>query len=100
MYRPMWRRILFLNCNIRSLHFSSVLNKYVIANEFQNKKGKNYSKIWTWCGNPKDTPVAVDLPELSDLTNIEGIDSVKVNGETKLLFTADEGNEKKNKPAK
>lgn len=100
---PVFGKPIFLDLNgggIRSLHFSSALNKYVIANEIPNEKGKDYSKIWTWSGNPQDAPVALDLPELSDLKNIEGIDSVKVNGKAKLLFTADEGNEKKDKPAK
>lgn len=100
---PIFAKPIFLDLDgggIRSLHFSSALNKYVIANEIPNEKGKDYSKIWTWSGNPAEKPVAMDLPELSDLKNIEGIDSVKVNGKAKLLFTADEGNEKKSKPAK
>lgn len=100
---PIFAKPIFLNLDgggIRSLHFSSVLNKYVIANEIPDDTGKDYSKIWTWNGNPKAAPVAMHLPELSDLKNIEGIDSVKVNGKAKLLFTADEGNEKKSKPAK
>lgn len=100
---PVFGKPVFLNLGgggIRSLHFSTVLNKYVIANEVPDAKGKDYSKIWTWSGNPKDAPVPVDLPELSDLKNIEGIDSVKVNGVPKLLFTADEGNEKKEIAAK
>ena len=101
--KPIFGEAIFLDLDgggIRSLHFSSVLNKYVIANEIPDEKGKDYSKIWTWSGNPNDKPVPIDLPELSDLKNIEGIDSVKVNGQAKLLFTADEGNEKKQKPAK
>lgn len=100
---PIFAKPIFLDLDgggIRSLHFSTALNKYVIANEVQNEKGKDYSKIWTWSGNPKEAPIAIDLPELSDMKNIEGIDSVKVNGVAKLLFTADEGDEKKNKPAK
>lgn len=95
---PLFGKTIFLNLGgggIRSLHFSTVLNKYVIANEIPDDKGKDFSKIWTWSGNIKDAPVPINLPELSDLKNIEGIDSVKVNGEPKLLFTADEGNEKK-----
>ena len=101
--KPVFGKPIFLDLDgggIRSLHFSSALNKYVIANEIPNEKGKDYSKIWTWSGNPNQDPVPLDLPELSDLKNIEGIDSVKVNGKAKLLFTADEGNEKKSKPAK
>lgn len=100
---PIFGKPIFLNLEgggIRSLHFSTILNKYVIANEVPDAKGKNYSKIWTWSGNPKDAPVFIDLPELSDLKNIEGIDSVKVNGVAKILFTADEGDEKKEIPAK
>ena len=100
---PIFAEPIFLDLDgggIRSLHFSSALNKYVIANEIPDEKGKDYSKIWTWSGNLKEAPIAIDLPELSDLKNIEGIDSVKVNGVSKLLFTADEGNEKKKKPAK
>ena len=100
---PEFAAPIFLNLGgggIRSLHFSSALNKFVIANEVTNDKGKDRSKIWTWSGNPKDAPIGMHLPELSDLKNIEGIDSINVNGVEKLLFTADEGNEKKNKPAK
>lgn len=100
---PVFGKPIFLNLGgggIRSLHFSTVLNKFVIANEIPDDKGKDFSKIWTWSGNPKDAPVPVNLPELSDLKNIEGIDSVKVNGVPKLLFTADEGNEKKEIAAK
>ncbi|WP_352336661.1 DUF3616 domain-containing protein [Psychrobacter sp. 16-MNA-CIBAN-0192] len=100
---PVFGKPIFLNLGgggIRSLHFSTILNKYVIANEIPDDKGKDFSKIWTWSGNPNDAPIPVNLPELSDLKNIEGIDSVKVNGVAKLLFTADEGNEKKEIPAK
>ena len=100
---PVFGKPVFLNLGgggIRSLHFSTVLNKFVIANEIPDEKGKDFSKIWTWSGNPKDAPIPVNLPELSDLKNIEGIDSVKVNGVAKLLFTADEGNEKKEIAAK
>ncbi|WP_182406157.1 hypothetical protein [Psychrobacter sp. GP33] len=100
---PVFGKPIFLNLGgggIRSLHFSTILNKFVIANEIPDDKGKDFSKIWTWSGNPNDAPIPVNLPELSDLKNIEGIDSVKVNGVAKLLFTADEGNEKKEIAAK
>ena len=100
---PIFGKPIFLNLEgggIRSLHFSTILNKYVIANEVLDAKGKHYSKIWTWSGNPKEAPIFIDIPELADLKNIEGIDSVKVNGVAKLLFTADEGDEKKEIPAK
>ena len=100
---PVFGKPVFLNLGgggIRSLHFSTILNKFVIANEIPDDKGKDFSKIWTWSGNPNDAPIPVNLPELSDLKNIEGIDSVKVNGVAKLLFTADEGNEKKEIAAK
>ena len=100
---PIFGKPIFLNLGgggIRSLHFSTILNKFVIANEIPDDKGKDFSKIWTWSGNPNDAPIPVNLPELSDLKNIEGIDSVKVNGVAKLLFTADEGNEKKEIAAK
>ena len=100
---PEFAKPIFLDMDdggIRSLHFNSDLNKYVIANEVENKKGKNRSKIWTWSGDAKDDPVLMDLPELDDLRNIEGVAAVTVNGQKKLLFTPDEGVEKKEKPAK
>ena len=100
---PKFAKPIFLDLDdggIRSLHFNSDLNKYVIANEVENKKGKNRSKVWTWSGDAKDDPVLIDLPELDDLRNIEGIAAVTVNGQKKLLFTPDEGVEKKEKPAK
>lgn len=100
---PVFAKPVFLDLEgggIRSLHFNRDLDKYVIANEVENKKGKNRSKIWTWSGNPKEDPILMDLPILEDLKNIEGIAAVTVNGKKKLLFTPDEGVEKKEKPAK
>ncbi len=100
---PVFDKPIFLNLDgggIRSLHFNNDLNQYIIANEVANKKGKNRSKIWTWSGNAKEDPILMNLPELKDLDNIEGIASVTINGRKKLLFTPDEGVEKKEKPAK
>jgi hypothetical protein len=40
------------------------------------------------------------LPEIINLNNVESIDSITVNGESRLLIMSDEGNVKKDKPAK
>ncbi len=99
---PKFAKPIFLDMDdggIRSLHFNQDLNKYIIANEVENKNGKNRSKIWTWSGNAKENPTLMDLPILEDLKNIEGIAAVTVNGKKKILFTPDEGVEKNEEPA-
>lgn len=80
---------------IRSLHFDKVLDKFIIANELEDEEGDKFSQIWTWSGDAQDEPVAMNLPELTDLKNIEAISTIDVDGESKLVFMADEGDAKK-----
>ena len=45
-------------------------------------------------------PEPVALPDIINLNNVESIDSIVIGGEPRLLLMSDEGNEKKNRPAR
>lgn len=80
---------------IRSLHFDKALDRFIIANELEDEEGDKFSQIWTWSGNAQDETIPMDLPQLLDLKNIEAISTITVDGESKLVFMADEGDAKK-----
>ena len=42
----------------------------------------------------------MDLPDIINLNNVESIDSITINGESRLMLMSDDGNEKKGRPAK
>jgi hypothetical protein len=85
---------------IRSLSYDPVLNTFLIVNEISGHEGKLYSQLWSWSGDPDAQPEPVALPEIINLHNVESIDSITINGESRLLIMSDEGNVKKQKPAK
>lgn len=85
---------------IRSLNYDPVLSQFLIVNEVENSKGKKYSQLWAWSGEAEDSPEAVSLPEIINLSNVESLDSIIIGGESRLLLMSDEGNIKKNRPAK
>ncbi|MDO1508801.1 MULTISPECIES: DUF3616 domain-containing protein [unclassified Neisseria] len=85
---------------IRSLNYDPVLKAFILTNEVKDEDGTKFSQFWTWSGDPKDEPKPVDLPNLRHMTNVEAIDSVKVNGQPRLILMSDEGDAKKNLTAK
>jgi hypothetical protein len=84
---------------IRSLTYDPVLDSFLIVNEISGPKKKTYSQLWSWSGEPGAQAEPVALPEIINLHNVEAIDSVTVNGESRLLMMSDEGSVKKGKPA-
>jgi hypothetical protein len=85
---------------IRSLSFDPILGRFLIVNEISGHEGNLYSQLWSWSGEPDAQPEPVALPEIINLHNVESIDSITINGESRLLIMSDEGNIKKEKPAK
>ena len=85
---------------IRSMNYDPVLKSFILANEVKDDDGTKFSQLWTWSGNPNDAPKAIPLPNLRYLSNVEAVDSVVINGQHRLLLMGDEGDAKKNLPAK
>ncbi|MDO5639096.1 MAG: DUF3616 domain-containing protein [Neisseria sp.] len=101
--KPRFSDAIFLNLSgggIRALSYDPVLDTYMIVNEIVGYEGNTYSQLWTWNGNPNSEPEPVALPDIINLNNVESIDSVTIDGESRLMIMSDEGNEKKNRPAK
>lgn len=89
-----------INGGIRSLAFDPVLEEYLIVNEVIDASGAHSSRLWSWNGSAKSNPVPIDVPNLSGLTNVEAMVSIDVGGEPQLLLMSDEGDPKKNRPAR
>ncbi|MDO5681266.1 MAG: DUF3616 domain-containing protein [Propionibacteriaceae bacterium] len=85
---------------IRALSYDPVLGAFLIVNEIEDEHGDKVSRMWRWTGNPAIAPELLALPNLINLNNIESIDSVKFGGENRLLIMSDDGDAKKNIPAK
>ena len=85
---------------IRSLGFDHIMNSFLIVNETETERGDKISQLWSWSGDAEDAPERLLLPGLINLNNVESIDSITFRGEPRLLILSDEGNKKKDRPAK
>lgn len=85
---------------IRALSYDPVLGSFLIVNEIEGHEGNRYSQLWSWSGEPSAPPEPIALPDIINLNNVESIDSIVVDGQPRLLLMSDEGNEKKNRPAR
>ena len=85
---------------IRALSFDPVLGAFLIVNEIEGDDDNKMSQLWTWNGDPAVQPAPIALPEIINLNNVESIDSIMVQGEPRLLIMSDEGDPKKDRPAK
>lgn len=85
---------------IRALSYDPVLGSFLIVNEIEDAEGDKMSQMWSWTGDPADPPTALEMPGMIDLNNVESVDSVTVGGEDRLLIMSDEGDPKKDRPAK
>ena len=77
-----------------------MLGAFLIVNEIEGDDDNKVSQLWTWSGDPAVAAEPIALPEIINLNNVESIDSVMVHGEPRLLIMSDEGDPKKNRPAK
>lgn len=85
---------------VRALSYDPVLNTFLIVNEIEGYEGNRYSQLWSWSGDAGDAPEPMALPDIINLKNVESIDSIIVDGVPRLLLMSDEGDEKKNRPAR
>ena len=85
---------------IRALSYDTVLGKFLIVNEIEGYEGNRYSQLWSWTGDPSAVPEPIALPDIINLNNVESIDSIMLDGVPRLMIMSDEGNEKKNEPAR
>ncbi|MDO5102626.1 MAG: DUF5706 domain-containing protein [Lautropia sp.] len=85
---------------IRSLNYDPVLKALVLTNEVKDEDGTKFSQLWVWSGDEKSPPRAVQLPNLRHMKNVEAVDSVKLNGQPRLILMSDEGNAEKKLSAK
>ncbi|KPN70738.1 DUF3616 domain-containing protein [Neisseria sp. 83E34] len=85
---------------IRSLNYDPVLKAFIMTNEVKDDDGSKYSQLWTWSGDPNAPAKPIPLPNLRHMTNVEAIDSIKVNGQPRLILMSDEGDATKKLTAK
>lgn len=85
---------------IRALSYDPVLRSFLIVNEIEGYDDNRHSQLWSWTGDPEDQPDPIALPDIINLNNVESMNSITVDGEPRLLIMSDEGNEKKNEPAR
>ena len=84
---------------IRSLFYDDRLQGYLIANEVNYGGGPKQSQLWFWGGGSHQAPIALLLPDIADMENIEAIAAVNVAGESKILIMSDDGSRKNKRPA-
>jgi hypothetical protein len=100
---PVFGKPVLLELNgggIRAISYDPVLSAYVISNEIRGEDGRKVSQLWLWSGDADDPPSQLHLPGMINLANVESIDSVMVHGQPRLLLMSDEGDAKKNRPAR
>lgn len=85
---------------IRALSYDPVLASFLIVNEIDSHTGDPMSQLWRWSGERGSLPEPVALPEIINLNNVESIDSITIHDEPRLLIMSDEGDPKKDEPAR
>ena len=80
---------------IRAMAFDETLDGYLIVTRVENSGDDNFA-LWLWKGGDKARQLRVKT--LSNLSKLEGISPVTVNGKTKLLLVFDDGDADSNRP--
>jgi hypothetical protein len=84
---------------IRSLSYDSELKGFLIANEVDFGGGPKQSQLWFWSGDEQSQAVALVLPEIAGMENIEAITAIKFGTESKVLVMSDDGSRRNKQPA-
>ena len=86
---------------IRAISYDSRLNGYLLTNEIYTSNSNNikHSQISFWDGNPEHKPNPITVPSVINMSNIEGISPVVIDGEPKVLLISDNGDLKSNRAA-
>ena len=94
------KKISLLDLNgggIRSLAYDDTLRGYLIANEVDFGGGSKQSQLWFWDG--KQQPIALIIPDIVEMKNIEAITAVSVAGKLQVLVMSDDGSRRNKQPA-
>ena len=81
------------------MDYNQKLGGLLLVNETTNAKGKIRSRFWFWNGNAADKPREVTIHGMENIKNIEGITSINIGGEPRLLIVSDDGKIHKQKAA-
>ena len=95
-------RVTLLDLNgggIRSLAYDRQLKGFLIANEVNFGGGPKQSQLWFWSGDEQNQPIALVLPEVVGMENIEAITAVSIGTESKVLVMSDDGSRRNKQPA-
>ncbi len=84
---------------IRSLAYDDQLKGFLIANEVDFGGGPKQSQLWFWSGYEQSEPIALVLPEIVGMENIEAITSIKLGADSKVLVMSDDGSRRNKHPA-
>lgn len=84
---------------IRSMNFDPVIDAFMLVNEVEDESGRQMPRLWAWSGVPTDRAFELQLPGMVNLDNVESIDSVEVNGQSRLLISSDDGDVDEDRPA-
>ena len=84
---------------IRSLAYDDQLKGFLIANEVDFGGGPKQSQLWFWSGDQQSEPIALVLPEIVGMENIEAIAQIKLGTESKVLVMSDDGSRRNKQPA-
>lgn len=76
---------------IRAIDYDKHQERYLLAGEVLNSKGKFHSRVWSWDGTAGTTPTELRLPKIKGIKNIEGITSVTRGKSHFLLLVCDNG---------
>jgi len=75
---------------IRAMEYFPHLNRYLLASESENKKGKLRSGIWAWSGTKNTLPTKVILPKVKGIKNFEGLSPLVHERKHFLLIVCDD----------
>lgn len=95
---PIFNDIITLDlegAGIRAITYDTKRNRFLIAGEAKNKKGKLRSRIWAWDGLQNTKATRIEVPKIKEVKNIEGMTIVHREGTSYLLFVCDNGNREK-----
>lgn len=84
---------------IRSLSYNQKLQGFLIANEVDFGGGPKQSQLWFWGGDEEQPPIALVLPDIVTMENIEAISAVSFEGKQRILLMSDDGSRRNQQPA-
>ncbi len=89
-----------LNGNaIRGMSYDSRLRGYLIVAGSSKKGGGKQNQLWFWKGEPEIPPRLVAVKGLSGVKNAEGVSSIRIGADSRILIVSDDGDRKNSKKA-